>query len=203
MENQFQFEIPKYRTLNQDVDFLSLKGTRFRRNDRLCKKAFSQFLHLRGEILTKAVAIEHEVDCAICAYFVSATVPEEDQDHQAAFMDLVLGSGGISVATKVAILGSIVARAEIHTPQWEKVRKPCMEINRIRNDFAHQTVGIDWQSQQVSLGNAKCRRWDPITEEFTQDFEEKCRKAGDWVHRIWIAIVRERRGRLAVSRTGT
>lgn len=154
-----------YELLNTDWDTLPNSGKESRLKYKACDEAFRQFEHLRGEVLSQAIAVENELDRIISWYFVPRLMPEkhrlrnEEDLRREALIDLILGQESFTISSKRKTVVSIMELAENVKSSSKDLKRILESIMDIRNQFAHRKVGVDWQTQDVALWHATKQRW--------------------------------------------
>jgi hypothetical protein len=187
--SSFLYALHRYKPINTDRDHIDVKSKEGKRKCRLCDKAYGKFLSLRGTVLANAISVERELDRALAAYFVCHPSKDEERAREDQFIEIFLGSEGVSFNTKVEVLAAILGPAEIADPTPRKLRSTCQEIMKKRNEFAHRQLGIDWQTQALFLRDAKKRQWDPIPPDLETTYETQCREAVTLTMSIWKTLV--------------
>lgn len=92
------------------------------------------------------------------------------------------------------MLKGIKDLAEIRRPSDERLNKMCRKVMEVRNRFAHRQVGVDWGSQDVSLYDAKKRKWEKTTEDVWHEHQHRCEEAVELVRGVLSQIVKIRTG---------
>ncbi len=169
------------------------------KQERDCYRAWDRFLVLRGKVISQSILVEGQLESFIASYFVpqlscgptehfdaTRKARENQDDLRKKLIDLLLAREGFSFSAKVEASATIVEAAELKMTKT-KFRNMVNPVAELRNCFAHQRVGIDWQTQRVALWAASMRRWglklpketfaDRIPDNFSETYKELCVKA--------------------------
>ncbi len=185
-----------YELLNENRS-LSKEETTSR--EQACESAFCTYENMRGRVIGKAITVESAITTVLQVYFCPTTYLVGDEVHmefygpftlrQERFTKIVLSARSCTFQAKTNMLRRLLIEVGI-VCTGSSPRATARLLERVRKDrnlVAHARVGVDFESNQVSVWDDG---WTQIPLDFETAFNKRCELALTRLQKIGKSIKR-------------